>query len=422
MATPTLDHTLLQPRPLVQKPLSPTTTVDKLYFLHQSLKGEPYHLVKHLTLNEDSFEVAWAILQKNYDIRRHMVNSQFELFFGLFKLQRGSAEELRNMLRICLECESAFKALALDEATLGLMMVYNGSIQMDAESARQWAFEQKNNDREAKLDEFVEFLQTRCRLLSQCEKNSKPSQPSTSSKSGHKSEHKSQKQAKSFLAQADKSNPYPCNVCAEDHRSYQCPTLLNATVEERRKIVVDKRLCFNCLFKHKVEECRSKYSCATCKKRHNALLHVDKQNAEAATTTSAVTFSGHAKTGKLTLLATACVPIYHSNRNKTIIRALIDQGSTANFVSEKVCQLINARRCPADTIVTSINNSQTCTIRSCVQLTIGSMYDKNYQLTFDALVLPKITHVQSFARANAAEWQHVYGFHLADPKYLEAGD
>lgn len=144
-----------------------------MYYLNQSLKGEPLHLVKYLPLTDDSFERAWALLKEHYDIRRHMVSSQFELFFSMKKMHREDTNDLRQILRICVECESAFKSLNLDAATLGIMMTYYCALQMDAEMARQWAFKQKKNTNEAKLNELVEFLQTRCRLLSQYENSAK---------------------------------------------------------------------------------------------------------------------------------------------------------------------------------------------------------------------------------------------------------
>lgn len=39
--------------------------IDKLYYLNQSLTGEPQQLVKHLPVTEDSFEQAWKLLTKN---------------------------------------------------------------------------------------------------------------------------------------------------------------------------------------------------------------------------------------------------------------------------------------------------------------------------------------------------------------------
>lgn len=62
-------------------------SIDKLYYLNQSLTGEPLLLIKHLPVSNDSYEQAWALLKKTYEVRRHIVNSQFDLFFSIKKME-----------------------------------------------------------------------------------------------------------------------------------------------------------------------------------------------------------------------------------------------------------------------------------------------------------------------------------------------
>ena len=46
------------------------------------------------------------------------------------------------------------------------------------------------------------------------------------------------------------------------------------TAEEKRALLKEKGLCFNCLlFGHRVSQCRVKMVCRKCSKRHNTLLH-----------------------------------------------------------------------------------------------------------------------------------------------------
>lgn len=120
------------------------------------------------------------------------------------------------------------------------------------------------------------------------------------------------------------------------------------------------------------------------------VLHFDKTENAESNKNQSTNFSGHLKEGRQTLLATACVPVYDVNGEKTIVRALIDQGSTVNFVSEKICQLVAAKRHKIDTVITSLNDSQTGKTKSYVNLTIGSLYDNEYRYNFDALVLPTV--------------------------------
>ena len=51
-----------------------------------------------------------------------------------------------------------------------------------------------------------------------------------------------------------------------EHKSSTCPNV--TSVPERKSILAQKLLCFNCTGPHKVVECRSKTSCQICSKKH----------------------------------------------------------------------------------------------------------------------------------------------------------
>ena len=66
---------------------------------------------------------------------------------------------------------------------------------------------------------------------------------------------------------------FPCAFCGADHPVTQCGI---TSIEERKKIVKEKRLCFNCLSsKHQKRDCQSKATCRLCKKQHHSSLHDD---------------------------------------------------------------------------------------------------------------------------------------------------
>lgn len=141
-----------------------------------------------------------------------------------------------------------------------------------------------------------------------------------------------------------------------------------------------------------------------------------------ATGAATTSFTGHLREGTETLLATALVPIHHPNGERTIVRALIDQGSTSNFISEKICQVTLYQRHSARTTITSLNGTQTGKTKSYVNATVGSIHDPNYRYTFDALVVSKVTSVSSIPKVKIREWKHIEGLELADPKFHEPGD
>ena len=56
--------------------------------------------------------------------------------------------------------------------------------------------------------------------------------------------------------------PSPCFVCKGLHDLFKCPTFLSKLPVERKRVVWEHRLCYNCLRKgHKVTDCKIKVSC-----------------------------------------------------------------------------------------------------------------------------------------------------------------
>ncbi|XP_039430736.1 uncharacterized protein LOC120413846 [Culex pipiens pallens] len=85
--------------------------------------------------------------------------------------------------------------------------------------------------------------------------------------------------------------PQKCDVCGlGQHKSWKCPQFLEMAVPQRLIKVKEKQLCFNCLRTgHTSAQCVSTGACATCKKRHNTLLHAEyRKNPKQPTTQTKV--------------------------------------------------------------------------------------------------------------------------------------
>ena len=83
---------------------------------------------------------------------------------------------------------------------------------------------------------------------------------------------------------------FPCAFCGADHPVTQCSI---TSIEERWKIVKEKRLCFKCLSsKHQKRDCQSRTACRLCKKQHHSSLH-DNAKATASSSTVPVVTGAH---------------------------------------------------------------------------------------------------------------------------------
>ena len=75
-----------------------------------------------------------------------------------------------------------------------------------------------------------------------------------------------------------------CAACESTaHLIWRCEKFANSLLRERKLVVKQKRLCFNCLgLEHEVKACPSKARCRTCAKLHHSLLHPSLSNGQAS--------------------------------------------------------------------------------------------------------------------------------------------
>ena len=122
-----------------------------------------------------------------------------------------------------------------------------------------------------------------------------------------------------------------CIYCDDEkHKTWECEKVKD--IAERRKVISQKKLCFNCLgVGHVVSNCKSKRTCYNCKNRHHSsICEAEKQNS----TSLKIESTEH----KEVIHPTVLVKV-----NGIMCRALLDSGSSASFVSKRVAQLLRSK-------------------------------------------------------------------------------
>jgi len=81
----------------------------------------------------------------------------------------------------------------------------------------------------------------------------------------------------------DKGQP-SCVFCKGPHASHLCTVITDQ--QRRLEIVKQNHLCFNCLARHKVSQCTSKFRCRHCKRKHHtSLCNEDQSHTNASVST-----------------------------------------------------------------------------------------------------------------------------------------
>ncbi|KAL7298942.1 hypothetical protein TKK_0008043 [Trichogramma kaykai] len=75
-------------------------------------------------------------------------------------------------------------------------------------------------------------------------------------------------------AYATRQGRQDCVRCGGEHYVGHCDVFTSMNSAERRELVMQQRLCFNCLRPgHAVRACPSRSTCQTCGATHHTLLH-----------------------------------------------------------------------------------------------------------------------------------------------------
>ena len=180
-----------------------------------------------------------------------------------------------------------------------------------------------------------------------------------------------------------------------------CPTLL--TVTERKRFLVDNKLCFNCTGrKHGADKCKSRSTYAKCKRKHHTSICDSASQSGSATTTSQ---------GK-----GVCHPVVIVKVNNIMCRALLDTGSSSSYISSYLVEVLNIK--PAETVPRSLK-----TIVGLVTKNV-EIYDVEISDTNNKSVLPvsatKIDRMEILTVENPnypevrAKCPHLKGVHMEE--------
>ncbi|XP_053690789.1 uncharacterized protein LOC128739336 [Sabethes cyaneus] len=242
-----------------------------------------------------------------------------------------------------------------------------------------------------------------------------------------------------------------CPCCGEDHYMARCASFLNLTNKERLELVNNKRLCSNCFRPgHWVRDCNSSFSCRTCGRKHHSLIHPGftvNNTTEGNTNNTTITkvarhgtstniatggsedqqqepevqepvgsYAVGTKTGIYNVfLSTVVLQINDQNGNKHLARALLDNGSQANIISERMCQILKLKRRPVNIPICGVGQSENLA-RFAVSTHISSRVTE-FSIGIDFLVLQRVTSQLPSVSISTSHWRIPAKLQLADPEF-----
>ena len=138
-----------------------------------------------------------------------------------------------------------------------------------------------------------------------------------------------------------------CAYCKGNHAANVCEVHKN--IPARLEVIKQKRLCYNCLGRHRVSQCSSKNRCRKCNSKHHTSICTDANNVPdnnnpntenteppATNTVTLTTLAPPQLTrNTICLLKTAIATVLGTD-SQTEANILFDEGSQQSFLTEKL--------------------------------------------------------------------------------------
>ncbi|CAH2092373.1 unnamed protein product [Euphydryas editha] len=417
--------------------------VQKLQYLKGFLTGEAEQLIRYIPVSDANYEQCWKMLEKRYSNKKYLSHCILKRLLSQKNATSESASFLKELIDTSSDCLNALTNLGINVSTWDIIVIHLLSIKLDSESRKQWELNVTMNvpsDSLPTFSQFKDFLTSRYRALEFIE----PKHVNKQINSNIKSNISNPK-----VLHTTGVTRLLCELCGEKHKLSFCKKFGNLDCESRREFVTKNRICFNCLgSSHSVKFCQIPISCKICKKRHHSLLHpggvprstvnsgVSVQavpevsgkdngvlNSSQGVVTPTVTASYMACSNKTkeishVLLATALVEAKSKLGQYQVVRALLDQGSQASFVTEATVQGLGLKKNYTNSVISGLGGEKSTMIsKYMVSLNIKSRVDPQFQIEVKAYVLNNITTFIPGKKITVKNWVELENLCLADPTY-----
>ena len=234
------------------------TNVEKLSYLKLSPKRDAALIISSLLVTYATYDIAKQNLEEPFIDNRSVVKA-------LPAIKKETSAELRKLLESMNEHVKALEAMMLPVYQGDAILMYWVLEKLDAESNKQFELVHPVTD-VLTFKEFTKFMDRRSRAMESSGDQPEASVLKTTPRKVHQEAYSSTV-GHSVSCQMKECNGY--------HSISQCDRYNQFDTRERKAAVGKLKLCMNCLGRHFVVDCQSKFSCRTCNGMHHISLHFD---------------------------------------------------------------------------------------------------------------------------------------------------
>nr|XP_049699604.1 uncharacterized protein LOC126053427 isoform X5 [Helicoverpa armigera] len=345
--------------------------ISKFHYLRASLTGDAQQVIKNIDFKSEHYQLAWNLLCERYDNSRLLVKNHVQTLFNTPAILKESCVALRQFVDNINKQIRALKSLNEPTDQWSTLVVIMMSSRLDKVTNRDWEEYSNTLPKFPTLSEFCSFVSKRADLLETVEHSKSTNKEDSSTNSYTVNTNNSKKNYNITKPKPNTNKEFNnCPLCKNNHFMFVCDDFRKLSVENRLAKVKELNVCFNCLRPgHSSKRCKLSH-CKYCNRKHNTLLHVEQSNStvqdpmpssvalpslltddvsggaqlQNGTSESVVMSSDTAATTRSVLLSTALVTVVSTRGEKFDARILLDNGSTANFITETLCHKLGLPR------------------------------------------------------------------------------
>ena len=372
--------------------------------MQQAIKnGSAKPVFKGLSHSGENYNEAIDCLKSHFNRPRLLHHAQVRKIVEATSLKDGSGKELRRLHDTVQQHLRALKAMGSEPDESFITSVIE--LKLDVDTMFEW---QRHSQDKTEVPSYSEILKTSLSSSSKKPPAKKPFTPVTTFTANSKS----------------MGNCILCNV--EWHPLHIYPKFKVMSHSDKMSTLRKSNFCINCLNgRHTVKDCKSSHRCKRCQHPHHTLLHIGLNHLSTSAPPPPTSLQVSANSGiriqSSSLLMTCRVLIKARDESFVEGRALLDNASSASFISECPSQNLQLPCSPQTIHIFGIAGSSTprSPIQSVASFRITPLYgDSSKQIDLTAIVLLKVTcDLPVSSVPFDSSWSHISDLSLADPAF-----
>ncbi|XP_077297231.1 uncharacterized protein LOC143918975 [Arctopsyche grandis] len=405
-----------------------SSQIARFQYLLGSLKGEPQRLVDGLELASDSFTSAWSILDQRYNNKKIVVQYHLQALLEAEPVVSNNHVSLRRLIDDANMHVRALVNLGVRVETWNEILVMFITRKLDRSTLLQWELQTPKYE-DCTFSKIMHFLTCQCQSMANADfvlKGESNPRPRTITN------------PKAAVLHVRRERP-SCISCSGSHSLLACPSLRQMSGDERRSNAIKRRLCLNCLRPgHIVHACQTKQRCFKCGHAHHTMLHDStpyqtspsnkakhyrspKKSENAKPVKSSLVLHSvrrvspsHART---VLLSTVEVQVRGGDGRSHKVRALLDNGSELNLISEDLRRRLALKSKRMDVNLVGIGSNRTSITSGAVIRILPRIPNQGSSVDLDCAIMPEIAN--QLPSRNVSEIRSHLPLHLplADPSF-----